>query len=265
MKNKKAIEKKLVSIALMTIAVLVVLFIFYGPEQAFSKVKGISSSISSGISKLVRVGQPEVRPIDVTAPHELEVAFDELDRVFKKWAAEPALGCLINYSELPDFEKECIIIIIREYGYNQMVMELQCPDEFGAYRTVKRTSNGTKLDLFPCIIGGKDIAKNSEYIAADNFWNNWIDKKFDQYPEFTEPEEIWITGKYTLEAGDKSYDLEDEGLRDSSGEEISYLYKSTSFNICFFVTNDVYNHDENGIEDGYVYKMADYVPCCEES
>jgi len=265
--KKKAISKKLTSIALMTIAVLVLLFIFFGPEQTFSKIQ----AITSGISKVIRIGQPEVKQFNATAPRELEAAFDELDRIFNKWAKQPGSYCLIKYSELPKFENDCKIVIKREYDYDKMVIELRCPDEFGAYRVVKRTSNETKIDLYPCIIGGKDEIKNAEYIAADNFYNNWIDKKSERYPEFTGPGEIIITGRYDLEVGRKSYDLEDEGLSDDSGE-ISYLYKATSANICFFVTFDGdpfggCNSGEAGLDDDCIEDLNPKynVPFCEES
>ena len=238
MKSKKAMgQKTIVSILLMTFVVIILLFVFYGPEQTFSKLKNAVMFLPKMVG--LRIGQPEIAPIEFEAPHDLEVSLDQLEGVFTKYAKSTDTRCLIKYPELTDNFGDCWINLRYSANY-KFYMEIACEHELGGNpRIVKTTAKPGEpgLNMVPCIVGGKLIDETGkESFPSLNFRKNWITAESElpteslELPEHHSSYLITITDRLHFKTEQGPFFLGDDN------KETGFLYKEDQYRICFFPT-----------------------------
>jgi len=262
--SKKAQQKKLVNILLITIAVVIIVMILMG---IFPQFRTQVKSITKPVTDLFTFGQPDSKDFEMTLPHNIELTFDKLASKLKQGAKFSSNRCLIEIEEFKDFENDCRIILHSLEEDKKMAMEIECPDEYGVPRTLKTLPKEDRPELFPCVVAGKP--------AIDNFYNYWIEGKKEriEIPESTAyASEVWITDRYTVQVGKSKYDIEDEELKNEKGEEITYLYKAEHNRICFITTYNgdilgICDYDNSGLDDDCIEDLnSKYkIPICKES
>ncbi len=247
--DKKGTVKRIMSIFLITTVGLIILYTLFFPDQLGAKIVNLTPKVLEYVN--ITIGE-EIEPTKVEIPADIDAVFNNLTRAFEKGITSKNTYCLIPYPAIN--EKTAF------KGYN-ISLEV-APDGMwiilnGRERGMQELKRTKIMGIGrPCVVGGKAEYEGKKYVAAENFYNNWILKKSKKlYPEYTPWYKFSITGKYELTVGEGTLDLEDNNLK-YAGKEVDLLYKANSNHICFFATFDDWddplgkcNADEDGLDD----------------
>ena len=221
------------------IILAIILFAFFGPQTGLLNKVG---SKSLGFLKFVGIIKEDTYVTSAKAPEELETRFNSFYKLLFELANKSSGDkikppCFLRYDEFPDLK---LFQILMNREGNSLYLKMINPQ--------KQVLEFEKIEgLKPCVIAGWTDGK----YVSERFFDTYINGKARDPKDFCVVDQIKIKKDEYIEANACGHNLKS----DFEGEAMIYVPEQGVF--CLFPTNDVYNHDEGGIDYDYIDDLKD--------
>ncbi len=212
--------------------IVVLALLFGGPGSLFDKVKNVILSAKDFLPSFSLGLQEQKAEVSIPDEHRAEIA--SLKKTISSMQGKE--NCFANYTMFSDLGDKGTSLTFELKGDKTL---LTAYSGSGGKQVITDLS-GEVAGMKPCVIAGPGG-------VSKNFFTHFIDGGELLYPYFSPINSVKIFGSSSSYNG---ISMPETNLQ-SNLEDGGWLFTPDGEHICFFPTNLVSNHDDNGIDNDY--------------